>query len=645
MAEKGEEAEDVTGVEVAGAAGGIEAAGADPIAAAMALHGASRDKADTFLDSQSALIGDQRHYVRERYKQLVEQVEETHLRVWVLRLGLLLRVATVVVGVGFAGALAFMVWEAAHSDGLVVEAFSVPPDLAARGMTGQVVAAEFLDQLVKMQTETNSARAAKSYVNNWSGQDIKLEIPEAGVSLAELDNFLREKLGHETHITGEIVHTASGFSLTARAGNSGAVSVSGSEAELDGLAAKSADAIYRLTQPYRYAHLLRDKGDYSGAITLNKELMKTGSKLDRIWAYATLGYLTAYNYDLDAGLRILKQAVAEEPNNILGWRVIGQSSIFKSHPEEALNAFQNALLHLSDKTQENYAPALVPLEQKELQAQVNDQLGAFHNAAEAWADFVRNPIPGDSARQFSIYLAFSKVGEHDLAAARAADIGSAGIDVVSIRMRLDSETQNWAGVLSQTDAIATLIRERPVTRSLYPFEFAPLVAYAQARLGRIADAQKQIAATPADCYNCLITRARIAELQGQHARADWWFARAVDGQKSIPFAYSTWGEALKQRGDLDGAIAKFKLANQKGPHFADPLEGWGEALMAKNQSHLALEKFAEAEKYAPNWGRLHLKWGEALYYAGKRDEAPAQVARAATLDLTPAEKAELARHP
>jgi Tfp pilus assembly protein PilF len=64
--------------------------------------------------------------------------------------------------------------------------------------------------------------------------------------------------------------------------------------------------------------------------------------------------------------------------------------------------------------------------------------------------------------------------------------------------------------------------------------------------------------------------------------------------------------------------------------------------MAKNQSHLALAKFKEAEKYAPNWGRLHLKWGEALVYANKKDEAKAQFARAAALDLTSSEKAELA---
>ena len=97
-----------------------------------------------------------------------------------------------------------------------------------------------------------------------------------------------------------------------------------------------------------------------------------------------------------------------------------------------------------------------------------------------------------------------------------------------------------------------------------------------------------------------------------------------------------------ERGQPDAAIAKFKRANRKGPNFADPLEGWGEALMAKNHSHLALAKFAEAEKYAPNWGRLHLKWGEALGYAGKKNEARAQYQAASSLDLSVADKAELA---
>ena len=108
-------------------------------------------------------------------------------------------------------------------------------------------------------------------------------------------------------------------------------------------------------------------------------------------------------------------------------------------------------------------------------------------------------------------------------------------------------------------------------------------------------------------------------------------------------AYADWGQALLARGQPDAAIAKLKIANQKGPHFADALELWGEALIAKNRSDFALAKFAEAEKCAPNWGRLHLKWGEALFYAGRKDEAKAQFARAAQLGLTPDEKTELAR--
>ena len=97
------------------------------------------------------------------------------------------------------------------------------------------------------------------------------------------------------------------------------------------------------------------------------------------------------------------------------------------------------------------------------------------------------------------------------------------------------------------------------------------------------------------------------------------------------------------KGDPDGAIAKFTLANRKGPHFADPLEMWGEALIYMNRSDLALAKFEEAEKYAPNWGRLHLKWGEALFYAGKREEAKKQFSIAAHLDLSESDKVQLSR--
>ena len=256
---------------------------------------------------------------------------------------------------------------------------------------------------------------------------------------------------------------------------------------------------------------------------------------------------------------------------------------------------------------------------------------------------------------FRRLVATALAAQHDGADARAyfsemppppvpSDTGFRAI----AHLRIDFSLENWSAVVA-----AEAFAERTFTQFDKGFDFNDLIgngprlwlALAKASTGDIAGAQSLVAATRDDCYDCVRTRGLIAVAAKQWARADYWFARAVQQAPSIPFAYEDWGRSLLARGKPDGAIAQFTLANRKGPHFADPLEGWGEALMAQNRSDLALAKFAEAEKYAPNWGRLHLKWGEALGYAGKPDEAKKQFALAAGLDLTPAEKAELARHP
>jgi hypothetical protein len=66
-----------------------------------------------------------------------------------------------------------------------------------------------------------------------------------------------------------------------------------------------------------------------------------------------------------------------------------------------------------------------------------------------------------------------------------------------------------------------------------------------------------------------------------------------------------------------------------------------QALMHKDCSDLALAEFEDANKYAPNWGRLHMG-GEALVYVGRKDEARPQYRIASTVDLSVADKAELA---
>ena len=73
----------------------------------------------------------------------------------------------------------------------MIEAFSVPPDLAARGLTGEVVATRFLDQFKAMQAATGSDRPADTFQYNW-GSEIKVEIPETGLTFGELGKLLRD---------------------------------------------------------------------------------------------------------------------------------------------------------------------------------------------------------------------------------------------------------------------------------------------------------------------------------------------------------------------------------------------------------------------------------------------------------------------
>jgi tetratricopeptide (TPR) repeat protein len=219
------------------------------------------------------------------------------------------------------------------------------------------------------------------------------------------------------------------------------------------------------------------------------------------------------------------------------------------------------------------------------------------------------------------------------------------------RFASDAAAQDWSAALADAKAFrAALLARRSGFASLVrlPFFFdkahiEPHIALALAHLGDIAGARAAIANTSPTCYDCLRVRGTIEVLAKNWGRAAQWFAQAVRHAPSIPFAYADWGAMLLAKGDTDGAIAKFVIANQKGPHFADPLEMWGEALIARNRSDLALAKFAEAAKYAPNWGRLRLKWGEALYWSGDKDGAKKQFAIAASLDMTPSEKSELAR--
>ncbi len=627
-----------------------EAAETNAAAVALALDGAS--SRPELSEAIAAFLKEQRKLMEEQREQLRDQVKRMRLGILDQRFSIALKAMTALIGFAVAGALGFMIWSAAGSSGLVIEPFSVPPDLAARGLTGQVVASKLLDRLIAMQQQTDSQRDPATFTNYW-GDDIKVEIPSTGVSINELERFLREKLGHPTHITGEVVRNAGSVTLSARAGTLGGGSVSGSDADIDPLMQKLAEQVYGVTEPYRYGAWLAENGRSPEGIATFVKVKNHGSPGERPWGYLGWANSLEGTKGVYARLRAMQDLHRRWPGEYLPGQNVGVIEDEISHPAQAVSLLQESTPLLSSPRHGGIRLDVVPIVKKRVQSFIDLELGAFHEATPLWKDEIDFGPQGVTYNMHAM-LARAQLGEHDLRAARAtmADPTEPGgvnpeevaFNVVWLRMMVDAATGDWPAVLAeQRGEGASVLARFPTTRMLAPVGTIPWLAYAHANLGHFKLADELIAQTPANCYRCLLMRAKIAEVERQHGRADWWFARAVSQQPSIPFAYSDWGAALLARGKLDDAVAKFTMAHEKGPRFADPLEMWGEALIARNRSDLALAKFEEAAKDAPNWGRLHLKWGEALLWSGDEAEAHKQFALASRLDLAPNEKAELAK--
>jgi len=617
----------------------------DPIATGIAIG-----RASPAIDSEViAFLRDQRLHLHEQFRHLREQLR---LRLWEQRMGVFLRVATAIVGVAVASGAALMVWDAAHSKGLIIEPFNVPPDMAARGLSGQVVATQMLDRLTALQDATDSSRAPQSYANNW-GDNIKVEIPDTGVSIGELQRFLKGWLGHDTHITGEVYHTATGIAVTARAGTDTGATFTGAETELQALVEKAAEHVYGDTQPYRYANFLDRDFSPAGLVqrrtraeAIYQQLSLGPDIQERAWAINGLGTLAASFPG--KGNRVAadyyRKAITVWPDFTIGHYALAYREYFLDRRESELRDFRTALRLLHQGSIPDVHPKALPLVQGEaagMAAALTGDCAAaipiFKTVADTHITFANGSyILG----QLDALVCLEN--QHNPGGARAymRDLGITTPPPDYRDVLIAAGQQDWPAVLAAWEQMGAARRARSPREA--PLAVAP-VALARAHLGDTKGAQALIANTLPDCEGCLLARAQIAQMQGQNARADWWFARAAARTPSIPFADFEWGAALLQRGQPDNAIEKFKLSSQKGPHFADPLEGWGEALMLQNRSDLALAKFEEAARYAPNWGRLHLKWGEAAHYAGNDAEAKKQFAIAATLFLTPSEESELGR--
>jgi hypothetical protein len=199
-----------------------------------------------------------------------------------------------------------------------------------------------LDKLQAMQTTTEADRPADTYQDNW-GDRIKVEIPQTGVSIGEARQLLVAWLGHETHVSGEVIDTPTGIALTARMGSQPAQAFPGAKDDLDTLAQQAAEAIYRASQPYRYANYLEEHGRIPEAFQVISNLAVTGSASERAWAFAQWGFWDIADHgDVAAAIRHGERSLAFGGASSLDAEItIVNANVWAGHAEQNLRHSRN----------------------------------------------------------------------------------------------------------------------------------------------------------------------------------------------------------------------------------------------------------------------------------------------------------------
>lgn len=585
--------------------------GAEAFAAAVAAKLAGNDpgvarKTEEFLSDQSQLLKVQKRHVEEEHAARLHYLRGQAREVDIRRFGLRLRIGfqifialiATVIGIG----LALLLHDAISSHSVVVESFDAPPALAARGLSGKVVASGVLDELNRLQNATRTTAVKRDLATAWSSE-VKLSVPETGISIGEISRLLKARFGHDLHIDGSLTQTESGdLILTVRGDRIAPQSFSGSSADLAKLSTQAAEYIYAQSEPAPWAYYLQNAQRNEEAIAFVRAAFASSDKADRpyllnVWANAlqSIGGSTQQSLDLYRAALKLKPDYWVAYNNVMNslWTMGDEEGAWRMGQELAAVAggrpgrAPEVLYENSDVLTWNLQAWLIATT-----ADVDSSAGA-----------------GSATGSSGVQIGDIQQRLHDPAAADLAlqtTKGEAKDPTIAalthfVRGRIAAEAGDVTHAVQEMEAFGAAFADPAVSRQ-YP-GYNCWIAPAEEAAGHPdkADAALQSAGAYIDCYRF---RGDILNARGDWPDAQKAYVAAVALAPDLPAGYYSWGVALAKHGNLAEAEAKLKEANQRGPRWADPLKAWGDVLAKQGHMKEALVKYDEALKYASNWAAL-----------------------------------------
>ncbi len=276
------------------------------------------------MKKQARLLEVQTQHLEDEHALRLAQLAHQRSLLHGQRIGQAIRIAfqvlialvVLVIGAG----IAVMLHDAFTSHSVVIDSFNAPAGLASRGVTGTVVASEVLNELTRLQQATRSsdlAQQKRSLSNGWSNE-VRVEVPETGVSLGEISQLLKDRFGHDLHIGGSLVEDASGgLALTLSGDNLAPKIFTGGAGDLDTLVVDAGQYVYSQFQPALWVHYLVDTHRCPEAVSVSESQYETVDDQSRASLLTDWATCLPDGTDFEAGeherLQMYEEAIALDP--------------------------------------------------------------------------------------------------------------------------------------------------------------------------------------------------------------------------------------------------------------------------------------------------------------------------------------------
>ena len=573
-----------------------------PLADALAL----RDAGDT--EEARAYLRDARRMIGVQIEDLVEQraLQTSHLRLrrFTERLKAATQVLIVLIAAVVGIGLLVMLSDAFTSRSVVVDAFEAPPALAARGLSGTVVASGVLDQLEKLQAATRSASKGLTTKSAWAS-DIKVQAPGTGVSIGEIDRLLHARFGHDVHVGGELIQTETGgLALTVRGDGVPARTFQGAAGDLDTLTGDAAEYVYGASQPYQFAvYLVTNHRNVDALVFIPTAFMHAANDEERAALANAWGSAYADLNMIAPGAEKFQLAMALKPRN---WKAWGNLiwAVRLTQGEEAAWREAQSMLEAVAKAPKDQRPDL-----RILGAPAGLSLDMPLMLASILRNASQNGGAGASTSIVGPEVAYTYALMHD-PASEARYMASSDPE--------DSATKTEALFLAGYDALARgdgaaatppleafdKARQADANFQRIYFDDPCFLGLAYGLTGRLAEAEAVFKRT-GPWARCFAMHGDVLEHAGDLAGAERVWAQGIAVGPDLSPVYLHRGVSEMNRGDLARAVADLAAASARSPHWADPLKAWGDLLAREGRWKAALAKYDAALKYAPAWAALH----------------------------------------